>query len=316
MSTTLFSASCSHQQFLKDYTFDAEKVFNGNQFDLYLKRFVFVSNQLNFKVPPTFIVRKKLLKRNKHSVQTETTHIGTISVSTPLLFSHESFTFDLINNDYITLDMWLKVIDWLKKFGLFELEFFCGIVEEDSLNPLLSEFKFDKLFFDSTRRKPPKIKEFKAKLVLSQENKIQPSVNLQLNRERSVTLNFEFAPVVLVQISDDSVLLLSKDLAQVNIIKEPKYEENSTNSFDWHTVSGPNGVDCVITDPGNNPAHAVGLFWDQARYDKFHDFEVAAATHDGQGLNHMKPDDVTYWTQKNQKFWGTSRCSRQMHVGI
>ncbi len=68
---------------------------------------------------------------------------------------------------------------------------FCGInlvkSLEDSLNPLLSEFKFDKLFFDSTRRKPPKIKEFKAKLVLSQENKIQPSVNLQLNRERSVT---------------------------------------------------------------------------------------------------------------------------------
>jgi hypothetical protein len=293
---TVFSVSCTADGILSQLAFDPDVPFNGDQMAIYLKRFLFVYEGIKNKKAPQFTVRRNPNKRNSNLQ-----NIMIITVSKPSSLESKSISIETRDPQLICLEEWSKIVEWLKQFGLIDLEFFCLIVE-NNLNELLSKFKFDSNSAETLKlKKNPygQRKQFVAKVNIDIiTNKIESSVNINLNRRRPrIKLSFSFAPIDFLKIDNSSVSNLEKELLLINIVKDANFVEVSiTNNFDWLSTICPDGINCIINDPGSNPADAVALFWDQARNDKFRDLEAIAATHDGQGLDNMSPEDVAYWT--------------------
>jgi hypothetical protein len=286
--TTIFTASCTDLDNFDECKFDTDKCFDANQFEIYLRRFVFLPISCKKQVPK-FSFKTKTVRQTEFLLD--------IYVRKPKNLEHETLRVQMKNKNHLSDEGWLLIVDWLKPLGFIEVSIFCELVEIE-INGILSMYKHVSVANDSMRRKNKfgNHKEFVVKLVLT-DSRIESFVEVYLSRKKSkVRIEFESAPIGFLKMTVGSMDNFSEQLATINLFMDPLIEELKSNKFHWLSTLAPHATDCVISDPRNDPADAAALFWDTNRSDKFYKFEVAAAEHDGKGLDHMTPADVNYWS--------------------
>lgn len=287
--TTIFTASCPDLDNFDDCRFDTDKCFNANQFEIYLRRFIFLPINIKRQMPK-FSFKTKTVRQNEFLLD--------IYVRKPKNLEHETLRVHMKNKNHLSAESWSLIVEWLRPLGFIEASFFCELVETE-MNEVLSMYKFivpDAGNVIKSKNPFGSRKEFLVKLVL-EDTRIEPFVEVHLSRKKKkLLIEFEFAPIVFLKMTVSSLQMFSDQLATINLFVDPLVEELKSNKFHWLSTLAPHATDCVISDPRNNPADAAALFWDTNRSDKFYKFEVAAAEHDGKGLEHMTPADVKHWS--------------------
>jgi hypothetical protein len=256
---TVFSVSCPADGILSQLAFDPDVPFNGDQMAIYLKRFLFVYEGMKNKKAPQFTVR-----RNPNKKKSNLQNIMIITVSKPSSLESKSISIETMDPQLICLEEWSKIVEWLKQFGLIDLEFFCLIVE-NNLNELLSKFKFDSNSAETLKlKKNPygQRKQFVAKVNIDIiTNKIESSVNINLNRRRPTKLSFSFAPIDFLKIDNSFVSNFAAslldcgrtihgllDLPFIVTDKDGIYKELSTTAMDGLIVRFEDVVAIIVDE--------------------------------------------------------------------
>ncbi len=79
------------------------------------------------------------------------------------------------------------------------------------------------------------------------------------------------------------------------------YALKSKSKFAWSTVKKPTAKEGSLLQYENDPAAAVGLFWDMSDSQKFQDIREHAAKHNGKGLDHLSMEDQDMYTKRITK---------------
>ncbi len=80
-----------------------------------------------------------------------------------------------------------------------------------------------------------------------------------------------------------------------------QYVLKSKSKFTWNTVANPTATEGSLLQYENDPAAAVGMFWDMSDSQKFQNLREHAAKQNGKGLDHLSTEEQDVYTQRIKK---------------